>query len=145
MVIVHLCEWREEQPRQTGELIYPSGSHIESSISLMCNCFFFFLLFPGMATDLRCSVWLQIAPGQWWPLPARSVRCGLQPPLTPGSPLRFSRTVKISTYFSCRNLPLHRLWFSDVDFDGILVHELMQFLIICVHFRHREVDYSSFF
>lgn len=107
--------------------------------------FFFFLLFPGTATDLRCSVWLQIAPGQWWPLPARSVRCGLQPPLTPGSPLRFSRTVKISTYFSCRNLPLHRLWFSDVDFDGILVHELMQFLIICVHFRHREVDYSSFF
>ena len=32
------------------------------------------LLFSGTATDLRCSVWLQIAPGQWWPQPARSVR-----------------------------------------------------------------------
>lgn len=140
VAIVHLCRWKEKPARQTAKLVYLSGRQHRIINSTFVYLFFCFVICRyGHGFEMFC-----LASDSARTVVASACKVSVirqQRPALPDPTL----TEKQPRSALTSPVLLNTLSFSRVDFDGIVMHELTQFLIMCVHFRHGELDYSPLF
>lgn len=137
VAIVHLCRWKEKPARQTAKLVYLSGSSTDSSIPLLFIYLFIVICRYGHGFEMFC-----LASDSARTVVASACKVSVIRQQRPALP---DPTLAEKQPRSALTSPVLLPDSTHVDFDGIVMHELTQFLIICLHFRHGELDYSPFF